>query len=113
MGQIGPGMMNKITVAPANRGRIQAQGGGIEESEPWADPVPLPCKDGLTKSKALESGLAKKEQKIRKDAFDRARDFMRRCAKNGGTSVTSKSYPVRDDKDRRVDIEVRAGRAFV
>ncbi|WP_147484455.1 hypothetical protein [Burkholderia pseudomallei] len=106
-------MAKKNVTTAANRGRIQAQGGGIEESEPWADPVPLPCTNGLAKSNTLEAGLPRKERTLRTCAFQSARDFMQRCKENEGTGVTSKSYPVKDDKHRRVDIEVRAGKAFV
>lgn len=106
-------MAKKKPVTAENRGRIQAQGGGIEESEPWADPVPLPCENGLAKSNTLESGLPRRERQVRAVAFNSAREFMRRCEENKGTGVTSKSYPVRDDKNRRVDIEVRSGWAFV
>ena len=44
-----------------NRGRIQAQGGGIEKSEPWVQKEDIDKKDGLNKVKSLEKKLSRKE----------------------------------------------------
>jgi len=54
----------------------------------------------------------KTEKKLRSVAFNNARAFMNAAYKKGGVGVTSKTYMVKDDPHRRVDIEVRKGLAF-
>lgn len=98
-----------------HRGRVQAQGGGIEESEAWAQDVPLPVEEGHERLDVLREKLAPREQEMRADAFVSAHEFIDRAARDGGaTAGTSKSYPTRPRRDkRRVDVVVIKGVAFV
>lgn len=97
-----------------HRGRIQAQGGGIEESENWASNTPPDVEKGLEMLQNLQEKLPPKEQQNRKELFDKAERFIRAAgAKNGLTAQVSKSFLKKDSKDVRIDIEVIAGVAFV
>lgn len=91
----------------------------MEESEPWARRSPLPVADGHTSLTTLDAKLTLVESKLRADAFWQAHRAIDRFAAAGGAPAEprpfKKSYlprPRRPD-DRRVDIEVQAGRAFV
>jgi len=97
-----------------HRGRFQAQGGGIEESEPWQQASPLVdvvARDLLAR---LERKIPAREAEIRRQAFRKARDFIDKCAAAGGIGPIKQSWPkpARSDS-RRVDIEVNSGIAFV
>ena len=66
----------------------------------------------------LRNLLTAAEQRFREEAFGEAHEFVDRAAVAGGVCVTNKpvmkSFPRRSRRDhRRVDIEVRTGRAFV
>ena len=99
--------------AAAHRGRIQSQGGGIEDSENWSQSLPLPAKDAKAKTWSLHRRHSRTEKVLRKPAFQKAEKFIADAQKNGGASAPiSKSYPVKNDAHRRVDIEVRKGEAF-
>lgn len=96
-----------------HRGRLQSQGGGLNDSQPWAQQTPLKHKAAIGMSHALEAMASPKENKLRANSHNKSRDFMN-CAKvAGGTGPTSKTYMVKDDPHRRVDIEVRDGEAFI
>ena len=96
-----------------HRGRIQSQGGGINDSEAWHEPVPLPLKRGIAMAGALEARLSRTELQLRTGAFQKARRFMSNASQNGGVGPTFKTFMVPKDPSRRVDIEVRSGLAFV
>ncbi|GAC1475310.1 MAG: hypothetical protein NVSMB9_27520 [Isosphaeraceae bacterium] len=98
-----------------HRGRVQAQGGGVEESEPWTQDDPLLVADGQQKLVVLRDKLIPVEQAFRHGAFLDAHRFMERAADAGGARAgTKKSYPQPTRKDqRRVDIEVHKGLAFI
>ncbi len=51
----------------AHRGRFQAQGGGVEESEKWAQDEPLSLKRALILLARLIAKLATKDYKRRKN----------------------------------------------
>lgn len=96
-----------------NRGRIQSQGGGIEESESWRQEKPLQAFYAHVKTNSLELRHSKVEKELRKVSFNKARNFIDAAKNSGGvTHPVSKSYPVKGDKNRRVDIEVHEGVAF-
>jgi hypothetical protein len=98
----------------AHRGRVQAQGGGVEESVPWAQPRPPTARDGHRMLTDLHAKLAPSEQRHRESAFEQARQFADITAQSGGTGPTKKSFPLKPRPDhRRVDIEVHKGLAFV
>ncbi|EKJ5338149.1 hypothetical protein ACTHEL_004581, partial [Vibrio parahaemolyticus] len=97
-----------------HRGRIQAQGHGLEESESWAISSPLSHADGLAKKAALKGKLSRRELTDRNDAFAKAKKFIDSAQRAGGVSAqVSKTYMVKNDTQKRVDIEVRSGDAFV
>lgn len=95
-----------------HRGRLQSQGGGLNDSKPWAQPAPLKHKTAIGMSHALEAMASSKEQKLRAVAHTKSRAFMHAAKAAGGTGPTSKTYMVKGDLHRRVDIEVRNGKAF-
>lgn len=97
-----------------HRGRIQAQGGGVEESGNWTSDIPPTVEDGLEMLQNLQDSLSPKERQNRQELFEKAERFIRAAgAKNGLTAQVSKSFLKKDSKDIRIDIEVIAGVAFV
>jgi hypothetical protein len=97
-----------------NRGRIQAQGGGTEQSEPWAQKRPPTESEMLRKCDLLERKLTDRERKDREVPFTQLRRFIQAAARSGGVvAPLSKSFLKRGSKDVRVDIEVRRGAACV
>jgi len=70
-----------------HRGRIQAQGGNIEESVSWLKKTPPTKKDGLEMIDTLENKLNPSEVKIRAKAFQKARTFVNKAAVNGGVDA--------------------------
>jgi hypothetical protein len=103
-----------MKVPPKHRGRIQAQGGGIEESENWAKDTPPSMAEGLEMLDNLKKKLSKKEQENRKELFDKAERFIKAAGKTGGvTAKVTKKIQKKDSEDERIDIEVIAGIAFI
>jgi hypothetical protein len=98
-----------------HRGRWQAQGQGLEESEAWNQPVALSAQDGENLLSRLESKIGPNEAAHRAAGFRKARDFIERARRAGGIHVqVIRSFTVPNDPTgRRVDLEVRAGSAFV
>ncbi|MCK5718264.1 MAG: hypothetical protein KAH77_12325 [Thiomargarita sp.] len=97
-----------------HRGRIQAQGGGVEESVSWSRNTPLSKEEGLHKIDTLENILPPNEAKMRAHAFEKARVFVIKAADNGGIDAqVSKSCRVKGTKDIRIDIEIITGKAFI
>ncbi len=98
-----------------NRGRFQAQGRKLEESESWAQTEPL----YLDQSNALLMGLKEKippfERIKREKAFAACEEFMQRASQNGGIEIVG--TPVRKsfirNETERVDLEVLKGKAFL
>ena len=95
-----------------HRGRIQAQGGGLEESETWQQAEPLSKKDGLYLLDKLRNKLPKKEQAIRDRPFKDAQRFIEQ-AEGGPDAPVRRTFRNRKTKDVRVDIEVWSGIAFI
>lgn len=100
---------------PLHRGRIQAQGGGTEKSEPWAQVNPPTESEMLEKCDRLEAQLTPRERKDREQPLADLRQFIRRAARSGGVWAGGppKSFPKRGSKDIRVDLEVITGVACV
>ena len=73
--------------SPKHRGRIQAQGGKIEESENWAREIPPSWEEGLEMLENLKEKLPKKERKNRKELFDKAERFIKAAGKKGGVTA--------------------------
>lgn len=96
-----------------HRGRIQAQGGGLEESESWNQDEPLTKKDGLRMLRKLKEKLPPKEVEKRKKAFQSAERFIKNT-KGGLDARKGRSfYDDKKNKHVRVDIEILGGKAFV
>lgn len=97
-----------------HRGRFQVQGGGVEESECWAQEKPLSLASALKLLAKLIGKLAFRDYEKRRDQFGKAEQFVKNAAESGGLyAKTSKSFKVKGSKDERVDVEVWAGKAFV
>jgi len=99
-----------------HRGRFQAQGANLEESEAWAQMEPLLFIDGKEKLSNLENKISHSERIVRKKAFDDCHNFIAKASKNGGINVgvmgiLKKSFP--KSQRERVDLEVLKGIAFV
>lgn len=101
-----------------HEGRWQAQGAGLNESEPWSQGTPLSLSQGLVLLRTLENKLKPKDRKARAAFFDQAEIYARRLAVGGGISAvnfgTSKSFPTRNQpaSSPRVDLEINRGHAF-
>jgi len=96
-----------------NRGRFQAQGGGIEKSEPWATNNTIYKQNGIALINNLEIQLTPAELNARNIAIQKARNFVNACPSDGVPPV-KKSYSNNlQNRSIRIDVEVNAGIAFV
>ncbi len=97
-----------------HRGRLQAQGGRIEESVSWNQDEPPTRAEALDMLQELEHKLLPREQQLRASSFIKAKGFINNAAiKNGVDAQVHKSFKVKGTKDARIDIEVISGKAFV
>lgn len=97
-----------------HRGRIQAQGGGLEASVSWVQLKPPTAAEGQAMLQALQTQLSPKDLRARATAFQKAGKFIDNAGKAGGVSApVSKTFLVKGTRDIRVDIEVITGQAFV
>lgn len=64
-------------------------------------------------SHSLEAMAGRKERELRVNTHNKSRSFINAAKAAGGTGPTSKTYMVKGDRHRRVDIEVRDGLAFI
>lgn len=95
-----------------HRGRFQAQGGGIEKSESWAQDEPISKTDGLSLLEKLWNKLTQKERDIREKPYEDAKRYVENV--DGGIdAVVKKSFKNRRTKDVRIDVEVLGGTAFL
>ena len=101
--------------ATKHRGRIQVQGGGVEESIPWTRGTPPNASEGHDMLNELHARLTPLEQRSREVTFTKAHEFIDRVAKVGGAHhPVKKTFLVSPGRDnRRIDIEVIIGLAFV
>lgn len=96
-----------------HRGRIQAQGGGLEASESWSQDKPLTADKGRSLLQRLKAKLSRKERRERKQHLKKAEDLIDRAETSGGLHAHfSKSFQD-DESDIRVDVEVLGGTAFI
>lgn len=97
-----------------HRGRIQAQGKKLEESEAWAQNEPPTIEEGLDMVENLKSKLSKKDLEIRKDAFEKLEKIIVNAANTNGIEAPSNvTINVKGHRKERVDIEVKKGKAFI
>lgn len=66
-----------------HRGRIQAQGEGLEASESWAQDGPLTAKQGLRLLRRLKKKIPKNELEKREKEFQKAESYIRRASQMG------------------------------
>jgi hypothetical protein len=97
----------------SNRGRIQAQGDGVEKSVPWDQDCPPTVSDGYNMADALEAMLSKKEAAVRQYGFQRLRRLIGNAGPTGISATVMITWQTPQTKDTRVDLEIRAGKAFV
>lgn len=95
-----------------HRGRIQAQGEGLEASETWHQEEPLTRDQGLFLLQKLQNKIPPDEQKKRERPFKDAERFIKQ-SEGGVDAPVRKTFRNRKTKDVRVDIEVWSGTAFV
>ena len=94
-----------------HRGRIQAQGGGLEESESWSQEEPLTKEEGLGLLDRLWKKLGPEDQELRKKPFEDAERFIKNV-EGGVDAPIRKTFRNKKTKDVRVDIDVWSGTAF-
>ena len=95
-----------------HRGRLQAQGGGIEESESWAQEEPLTKQQGLSLLRRLRERLRPGDRELRERPFEEAERFIEQ-SEGGVDAPVRRSFRNRKTRDVRVDIEVWGGTAFI
>lgn len=97
-----------------HRGRIQAQGDGLEASENWSQDEPLTAEDGLALLEKLKQKIPSQDAKNREKEFKKVEELIRRIGKSGGVDAKyTRSFRTKGTKDIRVDIEVLGGKAFI
>ncbi|PKH51910.1 hypothetical protein CXF68_14975 [Tenacibaculum sp. Bg11-29] len=101
-----------------NRGRFQAQGNGLERSEPWNTNLDVNKQDGQNLITDLRNQLSNRELNERVNAFVKAENFVHQSPSNGhsviGQSLIIKTFPNSpQNRSIRVDVEIRAGIAFI
>jgi hypothetical protein len=97
----------------AHRGRIQAQGGGVEMSVSWSRQTPLTESEMMAMVEVLESKLTSAERGARVTAFEQVRRLIRNASATGGLPQLSLSFLHLSHRGIRVDLEVLKGNAAV
>ena len=95
-----------------HRGRIQAQGDGLEASENWHQSEPLTKKQGLSLLRRLRDKLSPSERAARQQQFEDAERFINQV-EGGIDAHAQRSFLNRKTRDVRVDIELWSGTAFI
>lgn len=86
----------------------------MQASEAWDLDTPLTAREGHRMLTRLKYHLDKGEYLLRREAFRKAHRFIDGAAAHGGVGPTKQSWPQPPRRDqRRVDIEIQNGRAFV
>lgn len=97
-----------------NRGRIQAQDDNLEESESWATDNEITKQEGFNKSNLLKGKLSNQELAERLEAFNKLENVIQQAPEQGHYAQLIKSFHHNPQNRRiRVDLEIRAGRAFI
>lgn len=98
-----------------NRGRFQAQGGGLEESRSWAE-VEIPTKgNGHGYLNELKAQLQPADLELRQSCFERANKWVDEAPSKGYVVVTpvkTSFLMIPPKKGIRVDGELYSGAAF-
>ena len=96
-----------------HRGRIQAQGGGVEVSVSWSRQTPPTESEMMAMVRQLEMKLTPAERRARAIAFEQIRRLIRNASTAGGLPQLSLSFPHLSQRGIRVDLEVLKGNAAV
>jgi hypothetical protein len=97
-----------------NRGRIQAQGKNLEESEAWSQNEPPTVEKGLEMLKKLREKIPKKEAEIREKAFDKMERLIKNAQNTNGIDAPANvSFRAEGYAKERLDLEVKKGKAFI
>ena len=91
--------------------RLQAQGGGVEESEILTGVTPITVEQGIAGLGALREKLTRRQVKERAEPFRRAERFIRNAQAGGGVGPPGKSFAL-PRSDIRVDVEILVGINF-
>jgi hypothetical protein len=97
-----------------HRGRIQIQGPDMdpELSWAWAQDTPPTKAEALAKLDELVGKLTSKQKEAREDAIKKVRKFIEEAPETGIDAQYINSWGNDKDPKKRVDIEVRKGKAF-
>jgi hypothetical protein len=109
------GKSNEKKETALHRGRIQAQGKTLEESESWAKDTFLTLDEGKVLIENLKGKLTKTELKIRKKAFEDLEKYVEEHSDIGLSAPhlgKAGRFHVKDTKSERVELEIHAGLAF-
>ena len=86
-------------------GRIQAQGGNVEESRNWDQATPLLATTGYAHLESLKSAIGKREAELRKEGFAQARRYIDRMLALGGTEqappIIKEKLPSASESERQ------------
>ncbi len=97
-----------------HRGRIQAQGKNIEESESWSQDEPPTIQDGLEMIERLRNKIPKKDAQIRETAFEKLARLIKNAINTNGIDAPVKlTFKAEGYVRERVDLEVIKGKAFI
>ena len=98
-----------------NRGRVQAQGAGVEKSCSWAEAEVPTKEDGHGYLDNLKGQLTPAEQLVRESCFEKALKWVNDAPAKGYVVVTpikTSFQPYPPIKDTRVDGELHSGASF-
>ena len=98
-----------------NRGRVQAQGAGVEKSCSWAEPQIPTKRDGRDYLDNLKGQLTSAELRVRETCFDKALKWVNDAPASGYivvNQIKTSFQPYPPIKDIRVDGELHSGAAF-
>ena len=107
------GRKSKRRPTPKHRGRIQAQGGGVEKSVSWNRQTPPTESEMMAMVSQLESQLTPAERGVRARAFEQLRRLIRNGSIAGSLPRMGVSFPHLSERGIRVDLEVFKGEAGV
>src|SRR5262249_5818975 len=92
--------------------RLQAQGGGVQESVFIGQSTPVTAAQGLSGLATVQARLSAKEQELRERLFERAARFITNAARSGGVGPPGQSFPLHPRNPIRVDVEILRGVNF-
>ena len=107
--------MARRNIAVLSRGRLQAQGDGLEKSRPWAEANVPTKQNGHTFVGELKGQLTPAELTIRENCFEKAEQWVDEAPQTGYVVVTpikTSFQPYPPVRDVRVDGELYSGAAF-